>query len=147
MLDTKQILIISMIVCGLNFSGLAQSYILVKNHDNPVEKLRKDEVMKIILVDIKEWPSDDLVQLVLYKKGAPQMKWLAKEVFGVSESVLLSKIAHEVFSGELRKPIISESDDDTLNKIKIHRGGVGIVSIQTAKQLPQGVSIIEFISF
>ncbi len=121
---------------------MAQAFMLVRNNSNTITKLSKDDVMKIFLGEVKQWQSSALIQVVLGKKGSPQMQWLAKEIFGISELALLSKIANEVFNGEMRKPIITQSDSDTIISVKAHKGGIGIVSFVTAKQLPDGVETI-----
>jgi hypothetical protein len=82
------------------------------------------------------------VQLVLEPVGAPEMKWFALFAAGISDDTLAAKMKQEVFKGELRRPVIVNSDKECVSAVANDPGAVGVVSAETAKSLPEGVTVL-----
>jgi hypothetical protein len=70
------------------------------------------------------------------------MKWFAVFAAGISDDTLANKMKQEVFKGELRRPIVVTSDKSCVNAVANDPGGVGVVSAETAKSLPEGVTVL-----
>ncbi len=124
----------------LGTAWAADGFVFVHNAANPIHSLNKDAAKKAFTGQTKEWANGTMVQIVLPKKGSPEMKWLAESVFGISEDLLLSKIKQETFKGELRKPVVADSASECVEQIKGNAGAIGVVSADAAKTLPSGVA-------
>ena len=120
----------------------AVEYVLIHNAKTGTASVSKSELKDMAIGRKKAWPSGAPVQLVLEAVGAPEMKWFALYAAGISDETLAAKMKQEVFKGELRRPIIVTSDKSCVNAVANDPGGVGVVSAETAKSLPEGVTVL-----
>ena len=97
---------------------------------------------KVFIGKIKKWEKVGTIQTVLRKKGSPEMAWLAQAVYGVSEDVLMAKIAQEVFKGDLKKPLVADSVTACIELLGKEGGAIGILSADAAKSIPASVAIL-----
>jgi hypothetical protein len=102
----------------------------------------KTELKDMAIGRKKAWPSGAPVQLVLEAVGTPEMKWFALYAAAISDDTLAAKMKQEVFKGELRRPIVVSSDKSCVNAVANDPGAVGVVSAETAKSLPDGVTVL-----
>lgn len=124
-------------------SALADDFVFVRNASNPSAKLQAAEVKELYTGKRKEWSSGASVQVVLTGESSPELGWLASTFFGVNARSLLSKIKQEVFKGEMTKPVLVENEQETIEKLKGLKGGIGIVSAAAAKSLPSSLATVE----
>jgi hypothetical protein len=122
--------------------ALAVEFVLIHNAKTGTNSVSKAELKDMAIGRKKVWPSGAPVQLVLEPVGAPEMKWFALFAAGISDDTLASKMKQEVFKGELRRPINVTSDKSCVNAVANDPGGLGVVSVETAKSLPDGVTVL-----
>lgn len=122
--------------------ALAVEFVLIHNAKTGTSSVSKTELKDMAIGRKKAWPSGAPVQLVLESVGAPEMKWFALYAAGISDDTLAAKMKQEVFKGELRRPINVTSDKSCVNAVANDPGGVGVVSAETAKSLPDGVTVL-----
>jgi ABC-type phosphate transport system substrate-binding protein len=124
-------------------SAWADDFVLVRNAANSTAQLQVHDVKDLFTGKRKQWANGVSVQVVLTGEDSPELAWLASTFFGVNARSLLSKIKQEVFKGEMTRPISAENEQDTIEKMKTNKGGIGVVSAAAAKSLPSSVAVIE----
>jgi ABC-type phosphate transport system substrate-binding protein len=124
-------------------SAWADDFVLVRNAANPTAHLRTNEVKDLYTGKRKQWSNGESVQVVLTHEDSPELAWLASTFFGVNARTLLTKIKQEVFKGEMTRPISVENEQDTIEKVKANKGGIGVVSAAATKSLPPSVAVIQ----
>jgi hypothetical protein len=122
--------------------ALAVEFVLIHNSKTGTNSVSKTELKDMAIGRKKAWPSGAPVQLVLEAVGTPEMKWFALYAAAISDDTLAAKMKQEVFKGELRRPINVSSDKSCVNAVANDPGGVGVVSAETAKSLPDGVTVL-----
>jgi len=120
----------------------AVEFVLIHNVKTGQTSVTKSELKDMSIGRRKTWSSGAPVQLVLQAVGTPEMKWFAVFAAGISDDTLASKMKQEVFKGELRRPITVTSDKSCVNAVANDPGGMGVVSAETAKSLPEGVAVL-----
>jgi hypothetical protein len=120
----------------------AVEFVLIHNARTGTASVTRNELKDMAIGRRKVWPSGTPVQLVLQSVGTPEMKWFAIFAAGISDDTLANKMKQEVFKGELRRPISVTSDKGCVNAVANDPGAVGIVSAETAKSLPEGVTVL-----
>jgi hypothetical protein len=122
--------------------ALAVEFVLIHNSKTGTNSVTKGELKDMAIGRKKAWPSGAPVQLVLEPVGSPEMKWFALYAAGISDETLAAKMKQEVFKGELRRPISVTSDKSCVNAVANDPGAIGVVSAETAKSLPEGVTVL-----
>jgi hypothetical protein len=120
----------------------AIEFVLIHNVKTGTASVSKTELKDMAIGRRKVWSSGAPVQLVLQSVGTPEMKWFAVFAAGISDDTLANKMKQEVFKGELRRPIAVTSDKGCVNAVANDPGAVGVVSAETAKTLPDGVTVL-----
>jgi len=120
----------------------AVEFVLIHNVKTGQTSVSKTELKDMAIGRRKTWSSGAPVQLVLQPVGTPEMKWFAVFAAGISDDTLANKMKQEVFKGELRRPITVTSDKGCVNAVANDPGAVGVVSAETAKNLPEGVMVL-----
>jgi hypothetical protein len=120
----------------------AVEFVLIHNVKTGQTSVSKSELKDMAIGRRKTWSSGAPVQLVLQAVGTPELKWFAIYAAGISDDTLANKMKQEVFKGELRRPIAVSSDKGCVNAVANDPGGVGVVSAETAKSLPEGVAVL-----
>jgi ABC-type phosphate transport system substrate-binding protein len=133
-------LLVLMLVGG---SAWADEFVFVRNASNPTARLQVNEVKDMYTGKRKEWPNGVPIQVVLTGEDSPELAWLASTFFGINARPLLSKIKQEVFKGEMTRPISADNEQDTLEKLKSAKGGIGVVRAAAVKSLPSSVGVIQ----
>jgi hypothetical protein len=120
----------------------AVEFVLIHNVKTGQTSVSKSELKDMAIGRRKTWSSGAPVQMVLQAVGTPELKWFAIFAAGISDDTLANKMKQEVFKGELRRPIAVSSDKGCVNAVANDPGGVGVVSAETAKSLPDGVAVL-----
>lgn len=134
---------LALVLLFLSSSALADDFVFVRNAGNPTATLQAADVKDLYTGKRKEWSNGASVQVVLTSESSPELAWLASTFFGVNARSLLSKIKQEVFKGEMPKPVLVENEQETIEKLKSLKGGIGVVSAAAAKSLPSTLATIE----
>ncbi len=112
-------------------------YVLIKNARNKsIATISKADARDIFTGKRKLWSTGEVVQIVLRPGEGDGIEWLAQDVFGVSPRNLLTKIRQEVFKGEMAKPIVAASDEETIKQVVSVGGAIGIIPAPLAAKLP-----------
>ncbi len=122
----------------------AGDFVFVRNAANDTAQAGKDEMRDLFTGKKTTWKGGQKVELGLSPSGSGEIKWLAQELIGASEDILLAKIKQEVFKGDMKKPTPVGSAADCLAFVKKTAGGVCVVDADSAKSLPDGVAVLKF---
>ena len=120
--------------------GRADDFVLVRNTSNEQSTLRKEELLKIYTGETKQvggW----VAQTVIGKEDSGELQWLSG-LFDLRPKDLLARIKQQVFSGEMRRPIVAKTPEEALAAVQNNRGGLAVVSASLASTLPQGVALL-----
>ena len=140
----------SLVVAGLSAAllawpspaALAADFVLIHNVKTGTASVTTAQLKDMAIGKKKAWDSGAPVQLVLTAAGTPEMQWFARLSAKIADATLLAKIKQEVFKGELRRPVMVSSDKECVAAVAADPGGVGVVSAETAKSLPAGVTAL-----
>jgi hypothetical protein len=129
-----------LLALGCRFQGPSSSaFVLIRNAQNPTAALSTREARDLLLGRKKTWAGGKVLVLVLNPAGSPELRWLAGSLAGVSDAALMTRIRQQVFEGEMRKPIASHNDQETLAAVAAEPGALGVLSAETARHLPPEV--------
>jgi hypothetical protein len=120
--------------------GRADDFVVVRNVSNEQAAIRKDELFKIYTGETKQiggW----VAQTVIGREDSGELQWLSG-LFDMRPKDLLSKIKQQVFSGEMRRPIVAKTQEEAIAAIQGNRGGLAVVAASIASSLPQGVAVL-----
>jgi hypothetical protein len=118
--------------------------VLLKNAKNPTASLGKSELKLIYIGRQHAWAGGLEVELFLNAPGSPELAWLADQVAGTGEDILLSKIKQEVFKGSMKKPASVASASDCIAALKKSPGGLCAVDAAAATSLPPEVTVLHY---
>jgi ABC-type phosphate transport system substrate-binding protein len=137
---------LGLLVLGL--SGRAHAgdfvFVFVKSTQNDTVQANKEDLRDIFTGKKTSWKGGQKVEIGLGPNGSAELKWLAQELIGASEDILLSKIKQEVFKGEMKKPSTVNSAQECFALVKKGPGGICVVDAEAAKTLPDGVAILKY---
>ncbi len=122
----------------------AGDFVFVRNAANDTAQAGKDEMRDVFTGKKGTWKGGQKVEVGLSPSGSAEIKWLAQELVGASEDILLAKIKQEVFKGDMKKPATVGSAAECIAFVKKSAGGVCVVDADSAKSLPDGVAVLKF---
>ena len=122
----------------------AGDFVFVRNAANNTTDAGKDELRDVFTGKKTTWKGGQKVEVGLGPSGSPEVKWLAQELIGASEDILLAKIKQEVFKGDMKKPTPVGSAAECIAFVKKSAGGLCVVDADSAKSLPEGVAVLKF---
>jgi ABC-type phosphate transport system substrate-binding protein len=128
----------------LSSTAFAGDFVFVRSAQNDVSEASKEDLKEIFTGKKTSWKNGQKVELGLAASGSPELKWLAQELLGTGEEILMAKIKQEVFKGDMRKPTPVASAQECLALVKKNPGGVCLVDADSAKGLPDGTAILKF---
>ena len=121
----------------------AGGFVFVRNAKNDTAQIGKGELKDCYTGKTKAWKNGTSIEIALNAGGSPELKWVADELIGASDDILLAKIKQEVFKGEMKKPVTVSSSQDCVAEVKKTAGAVCAVDADTAKSLPDGVAVLD----
>ena len=122
----------------------AGDFVFVRNAANGTTEAGKEEMRDVFTGKKTSWKGGAKVELGLGPSGSSEVKWLAQELIGASEDILLAKIKQEVFKGDMKKPTTVSSAAECIAFVKKSAGGVCVVDADSAKSLPDGVAVLKY---
>jgi hypothetical protein len=122
----------------------AGDFVFVRNAGNGSTEASKEEMRDVFTGKKTTWKGGTKVEVGLGPSGSAEVKWLAQELIGASEDILLAKIKQEVFKGDMKKPIPVGSAAECIAFVKKSAGGVCVVDADSAKSLPDGVAVLKY---
>lgn len=125
-------------------SAFAGDFVFVRNAANGTTDASKEEMRDIFTGKKTTWKTGQKIEIGLGPSGSAEVKWLAQELIGASEDILLAKIKQEVFKGEMKKPTTVTSAAECIAFATKATGGVCVVNADSAKSLPSGVAVLKF---
>jgi hypothetical protein len=120
--------------------GRADDFVLVRNTSNEQAAIRKDELFKIFTGETKQiggW----VAQTVIGKEDSGELQWLSG-LFDLRPKDLLARIKQQVFSGEMRRPIVARTQEEAIAAVQSNRGGLAVVAASAVATLPHGVAVL-----
>jgi len=122
----------------------AGDFVFVRNASNGSTEAGKEELKEVFTGKKTSWKGGAKVEVGLGPSGSPEVKWLAQELIGASEDILLAKIKQEVFKGDMKKPTPVGSAAECIAFVKKSAGGLCVVDADSAKSLPDGVAVLKY---
>ncbi len=122
----------------------AGDFVFVRNAANGTTEAGKEDMREVFTGKKTTWKGGAKVEVGLGPSSSPEMKWLAQELIGASEDILLAKIKQEVFKGDMKKPAAVGSAAECIAFVKKSAGGVCVVDADSAKSLPDGVAVLKY---
>ncbi len=119
-------------------------FVFVKSAQNDTVQANKEDLRDIFTGKKTSWKGGQKVEIGLGPNGSAELKWLAQELIGASEDILLAKIKQEVFKGDMKKPSTVSSAQECFALVKKGPGGICVVDAEAAKTLPDGVAILKY---
>jgi hypothetical protein len=134
---------VALLICGS--AARAGDFVFLKNARNDTAQASKIDLKEMFTGKTGSWKNGEKIELALSAGGSPDLAWLAHELIGASEDILLAKIKQEVFKGEMKKPPTVGSAQACIAFVKKSAGGLCVVDADSAKTLPEGVSILKYV--
>ena len=128
----------------LSSPALAGDFVFVRSAQNDVSEASKEDLKEMFTGKKTTWKNGQKVELGLAATGSPELKWLAQELLGTGEEILMAKIKQEVFKGDMKKPTPIGSAQECLALVKKSPGGICVVDADSAKALPDGTAVLKF---
>ena len=137
---------LGLLVLGL--SGRAHAgdfvFVFVKSTQNDTVQANKEDLRDIFTGKKTSWKGGQKVEIGLGPNGSAELKWLAQELIGASEDILLAKIKQEVFKGDMKKPTPVATAADCFALVKHSPGGICVVDEASAKSVPDGAAVLKY---
>ena len=125
-------------------SARAGDFVFIKSAQNSTDSAGKEELKEIFTGKKGSWKNGQKVEIGIPPNGSPELKWLAQELIGASEDILLAKIKQEVFKGDMKKPTPVGSAAECFALVKHSPGGICVVDDASAKTLPEGAAVLKY---
>jgi hypothetical protein len=125
-------------------SARAGEFVFIKSAQNDTASASKDDLKEIFTGKKGSWKNGQKIEVGLQAGGSAEIKWLAQELIGASEDILLAKIKQEVFKGDMKKPTPIGSAADCFALVKKSAGGICVVDGDSAKSLPDGAAVLKY---
>lgn len=119
-------------------------FVFLKSAKNSTAQVSKGEVKAFYTGKARTWKSGQEVEIVLNAAGTPEIKWLAEQVVGADEQILIAKIKQEVFRGDMKRPEVVSTPEACIAALKKTEGGLCVVDAGAAKSLPPEIAILNY---
>jgi ABC-type phosphate transport system substrate-binding protein len=137
----------AVIVTIVLFGGVRAAwagFVFLKNTKNDTAQGNREELKDLYTGRKKGWKNGTEAAIVLNAPGTPELSWIADQLIGASEDILLAKIKQEVFKGEMKKPATAASAQECIAAVQKIPGAVCVVDAGAAKGLPDGVAVLPY---
>lgn len=118
----------------------ADDFVLIRNSASEVTSIRKDDLYKVCTGETKLLGSS-VAQVVIGREDSGELQWLAS-LFDMRPKDLLTKIKQQVFSGEMRRPIVAKTQEEAVAAVENNRGGVAVIPASAVASLPRDVTVL-----
>ena len=122
----------------------AGDFVFIKSAQNDTAQASKEELKEIFTGKKGSWKNGHKIEVGIAPNGSAELKWVAQELIGASEDILLAKIKQEVFKGDMKKPTPVASAADCFALVKHNPGGICVVDDASAKSLPEGTAVLKY---
>jgi ABC-type phosphate transport system substrate-binding protein len=122
----------------------AGGFVFIKSAQNDTAQASKEELKEIFTGKRGSWKNGQKIEIGIAPNGSAELKWVAQELIGASEDILLAKIKQEVFKGDMKKPTSVASAADCFALVKKSAGGICVVDDASAKSLPEGAAVLTY---
>ncbi|HET6149995.1 MAG TPA: hypothetical protein VFH68_20815 [Polyangia bacterium] len=123
----------------------AGDFVFIKSAQNDTAQASKEELKEVFTGKKVSWKNGQKIEIGIGPNGSAELKWLAQELIGASEDILLAKIKQEVFKGDMKKPSPVASAADCFALVKKSAGGICLVDDASAKSLPDGAAVLKYV--
>jgi ABC-type phosphate transport system substrate-binding protein len=125
-------------------SAVGGDFVFLKSAQNDTAQASKEDLKEIYTGKKTSWKNGQKVEIGVGPNGSGELTWVAQELIGASEDILLAKIKQEVFKGEMKKPTPVASAQECIALVKKTAGGICVVDAASAKSLPDGVAVLKY---
>lgn len=125
-------------------SARAGDFVFIKSAQNDTAQASKEDLKEVFTGKKTTWKNGQKVEVGMAPGGSAELKWLAQELIGASEDILLAKVKQEVFKGDMKKPTPVASAAECFALVKRSAGAVCVVDDASAKSLPDGAAVLKY---
>jgi len=122
----------------------AGDFVFIKSAQNDTAQASKDDLKEIFTGKRVAWKNGQKIEIGIAPNGSAELKWVAQELIGASEDILLAKIKQEVFKGDMKKPTPVASAAECFALVKHSPGGICVVDEASAKSVPDGAAVLKY---
>jgi ABC-type phosphate transport system substrate-binding protein len=137
-------IIVTLALLFAHGSARAGDFVFIKSAQNDTAQASKEDLKEVFTGKKPSWKGGQKVEIGIPPNGSAELKWVAQELIGASEDILLAKIKQEVFKGDMKKPTAVASAADCFALVKRSPGGICVVDDASAKSLPEGAAVLKY---
>jgi hypothetical protein len=119
------------------------SFVIVRSAKNPTTRLSFSQLKDMLIGRRKVWPHGAVVLVAIGPPGSAELNWLSESLLHVTESMLMTKIRQEVFKGEMRRPIVTASAQETIAALVGNAGALGVLRAKAAAAAAGQVAVVQ----
>lgn len=122
----------------------AGDFVFIKSAQNDTAQASKEDLKEIFTGKKGSWKNGQKIEIGIPPNGSAELKWVAQELIGASEDILMAKIKQEVFKGDMKKPTPVASAAECFALVKRSPGGICVVDDASAKRVPEGAAVLKY---
>lgn len=116
--------------------------VVIVNKDNPVEKLNENDIKRMYINYILNWPNGEPIILYDLAIQNPLRFIFSEKIFGKSPDRIADDWAHLKITNQAKNPpLIMKSETLIIRKVSMEKGAIGYVSLRAVKD-NQDVKIV-----
>ncbi len=118
-----------LILCSASLAA-ARDMAVVSNKTNVVSAITMADLVKVCKAQTSRWPDGKPITFIMRAPSAPEMRVVLEKVYGMSEGEVNDLVA-AANHGRTNHPaiLITNSDDELVNKVASIPGAVGVVDV------------------
>ncbi len=124
----KVFTIIFALLCILQITT-AQSYKVIVNSKNTITSINKSEISQIFYKKKKNWSDGQAIVPVDLSSSSPVRAEFTKNIHAKSVAAIRNYWQQAAFTGAGIAPVEKLTDEEVIDYVKTHPGGIGYVSV------------------
>jgi ABC-type phosphate transport system substrate-binding protein len=117
-----------------------QAFAVIVNAGNPVQSLTRSEVSRLFLKQASAWPTQEKARVVDLSEASPTRQAFSRAVLQRPVAAVTVYWQQMIFSGREVPPPKKSRDDEVIEFVARHPGGLGYVASSTP--LPATVRVL-----
>jgi ABC-type phosphate transport system substrate-binding protein len=118
----------------------AQSYKVIVNEGNGVEKLSEEQISDMLLKKVTKWEDGQKIVPVDLEMGSELRETFSKDVHGKSVAAIKAYWQKKIFTGKGIPPVEKSGDQEVIEFVKNNSGAIGYISSRSSAS---GVKVID----
>lgn len=137
------VIIISFLFLQLScLAAYGEEYVLVCHKECPVDTLTSQEVERIFLGKMKEWPGGSSVDIVVNSNEKIHVQF-TRNMLNKSPSQLTNYWRKVLFSGRMMLPVLVENDADAKRYVVEHANAISYIGVTSLDTTLKEIIVIQ----